>query len=127
MTIAYWCLLIAAIMPVAVVGFAKAGGGYDNNEPRVWMQTLSGKRRRAYAAHINCYEALPFFLAGLFVAKMTNAPAGIVDILAFFYIVMRIGYVIAYFEDRSTLRSVLWSLAFFAVVALFLSGFIPYS
>jgi uncharacterized MAPEG superfamily protein len=58
---------------------------------------------------------------------MTNAPAGIVDILAFFYIVMRIGYVIAYFEDRSTLRSVLWSLAFFAVVALFLSGFIPHS
>ncbi|MFM8700753.1 MAG: MAPEG family protein [Hyphomicrobiales bacterium] len=127
MTIAHWCLLLAAIMPVAVVGFAKAGGDYNNKEPRLWMQSLTGKRRRAYAAHINCYEALPFFLAGLFVAEMTGAPDGAVDILAVFYIIMRIGYVIAYFEDRSTLRSTLWSLAFLAVLALFLSGFIPQS
>lgn len=126
MPIAAWCLLIVAIMPVLVVGYAKAGGNYDNKEPRLWMQTLEGGKRRAYAAHINCFEALPVFLACLFVAVWTDGAPWLVDLLAVLFVVFRIGYVLAYVGDKPALRSSLWSLAYLSALGIFLSGLMPW-
>ncbi len=126
MPIAAWCLLIVAIMPVLVVGYAKAGGGYDNQEPRLWMQTLDGAKRRAYAAHVNCFEALPMFLACLFVAVWTDGSPWLVDLLSVLFVAFRIGYVIAYIADQPALRSSLWTLAYFSALGIFLSGLMPW-
>ena len=51
-TLAYWCVLIVALLPIVCTGIAKAGmfgksrkdGGYDNDNPRAWLarQTLLG-------------------------------------------------------------------------------------
>ena len=126
MPIAAWCLLIVALMPVLVVGYAKAGAGYDNHEPRIWMQSLEGGKRRAYAAHINCFEALPVFLACLFVAVWTDGSPWLVDGLAVSFVALRIGYVVAYIADLPALRSTLWSLAYLAALGIFLSGMMPW-
>ena len=44
-TVAYWCVLIAACLPIVCAGIAKYGafgkprrdGGYDNHSPRDWL------------------------------------------------------------------------------------------
>lgn len=125
MPIAAWCLLIVVLMPVLVVGYAKAGGNYDNQEPRLWMQTLQGAKRRAYAAHINCFEAVPVFLACLFVAVWTDGSPWLVDLLASLFVLFRLGYVMAYITDMPTPRSILWSLAYLCALGMFLSGLAP--
>ena len=126
MPIAAWCLLIVVLMPVLVVGYAKAGGNYDNQEPRLWMQTLQGAKRRAYAAHINCFEAVPVFLACLFVAVWTDGSPWLVDLLASLFVLFRLGYVMAYITDMPTPRSILWSLAYLCALGMFLSGLAPW-
>jgi uncharacterized MAPEG superfamily protein len=60
MTIAYWCVLIAALLPYPIIVFAKAKPGFDNHDPRGWLDNLDGLRGRAYAAHLNSFEALHF-------------------------------------------------------------------
>jgi uncharacterized MAPEG superfamily protein len=44
-TLAYWCVLLAALLPIACAGIAKWGmftqppkqGGFDNANPRAWL------------------------------------------------------------------------------------------
>jgi len=127
MPIAAWCLLIVVIMPIVTVGFAKMGAGYDNSEPRQWMLTLEGSRRRAYAAHINCYEALMVFLSALFIAVWTDGPAELVDALAVIFVLARIGYVAAYIGDKPAARSLVWSVGYVSALAIAFSGLIPHA
>ena len=123
MPIAAWCLLAVTLMPVLVVGYAKSGSRYDNHAPREGLDQLEGAKRRAYYAHLNCFEALPVFIAALFVAVWTEGPQYIVDLLAIGFLLCRILYVFAYITDRASLRSVLWSLAYFCALGLFVSGY----
>ena len=123
MTIAFWCVLIAALFPYAVVGIAKAGGGYDNSDPRNMEIYTTERRRRAHAAHQNCFEAFPFFAAGVFIASLTIdvGQIHVVDALAVGWVALRIVYVACYLGDRSTLRSIVWALALLDNVAIFTS------
>lgn len=123
MPIAAWCLFIVTLMPVLVVGYAKSGGHYDNHAPREGLDRLVGAKRRAYYAHLNCYEALPVFIAALFVAVWTKGPQNMVDALAVGFLLSRILYVFAYITDSATLRSVVWSLAYLCAIGLFISGY----
>ena len=58
LSIAYWCVLIAALLPFVCAylaksrGFGKAvaSGGYDNHEPRAWLARQTGWQARANAA-----------------------------------------------------------------------------
>jgi uncharacterized MAPEG superfamily protein len=56
MTLAYWCVLIAGMMPIATVVIAKFHRGYDNADPRAWLDKQQGMRRRADYAHRNHFE-----------------------------------------------------------------------
>ena len=114
MTIAYQCVLIAALLPYLTVGFAKAGSGYNNARPRESMAELEGYRARAYAAHANGFEAFPFFAAVILMAAQTGADALLVNRLAVVFIVARVLYVVAYIADRPLLRSIVWAIGFFA-------------
>ena len=50
MTITQWCALAARLMPIPIMGAAKASlsrisrreGGYDNADPRGWEAKLTG-------------------------------------------------------------------------------------
>jgi uncharacterized MAPEG superfamily protein len=130
-TIAYWCVLVMALLPVVCAGIAKSGmmrtppgeGGYDNADPRSWLLRQTDWRARANNAQANTFEALPFFFAAVIIAHQSQAAQGRVDLLAVVFVVLRVAYVAAYVTDKANLRSVIWTLALLANVALLFAGF----
>jgi uncharacterized MAPEG superfamily protein len=121
MTIAEFCLPASVILTILSIVPAKLSGArdYDNGNPRDPAFYTPGLRARAQGAHLNGYEAFPFFAAAVLVAEMRHAPQGIVDTLAVVFILVRIIYVLLYLGDRPTLRSVVWSVGFFFNLAIF--------
>lgn len=123
MSIALWCVLFAAILPVLTVGFAKRSGmGYDNNDPRGWALKLEGTRKRAHAAHHNSYEFFPFFAVAVIIAEWKGGGGTLANSLALIAIAARLAYTGFYMADKATLRSLAWIVAWFCTVALFVSG-----
>jgi uncharacterized MAPEG superfamily protein len=123
MTVAYWCVLIAAVIPLIAIVIAKAGGErYNNRHPRVWLDKQQGYRARAAAAQSNSFEAFPFFAAAVIIAHLTNAPQGRLDLLAIVFVVARIVYVVCYLADWHWARSLVWTIGFVTCVVIFLSG-----
>jgi len=124
MTTAYWCVLVAALLPIVWAGVAKAGGGqrYDNASPREFLASLQGYRQRANWAQQNSYETYPFFVAGVLIASLAGAPQPTIDALAVAFVIARVLYGICYIADRSTLRSLSWLAAFGCVIGLFVAA-----
>ncbi len=123
MTIAYWCVLVAAILPLIAIGVAKVGGErYNNRHPRVWLSKQQGYRARAAAAESNSFEAFPFFAAAVIIAHLTNAPQGRIDLLAIAFVLARVAYVTCYLADWHWARSLVWFVGYLACIAIFVSG-----
>ena len=122
MTIAFWCVLIAGCMPLVAVGIAKWDKRYDNNAPRDWLARQEGAKKRAYAAHLNSFEAFPFFAAAVVIASIAQAPTSIIDGLAVLFIMARIIYIWCYITDKASMRSLVWMVGFGATVALFITA-----
>lgn len=123
MTIAFWCVLAAAVMPLvftAVAKFGEGGKGFTNRKPRLFQQNLEGYRARAHWAHLNSLEAFPPFAAGVVIAQFLHAPQGRIDLLALAFIALRLVYGALYIADKAALRSLVWALGFFCVVGLFI-------
>lgn len=126
LTVAYWCVLVASLLPIVCAGLAKWGmfgtpkrqGGYDNNHPRAWLAKQTDWRARANAAQANSFEALPFFIGAVIIAHQLGASQLRLDVLAFLYIVLRLLYIMMYVADLAMLRSVLWTLALVANIAI---------
>ncbi|MDQ3261757.1 MAG: MAPEG family protein [Pseudomonadota bacterium] len=122
MTLAYWCVLIAALLPYFTVMIAKSNQGFDNHDPRAWLGRLGGRPARAHAAHLNAFEAFPFFAAAVIIAHQLHAYQGWINALAALFIVARIGYVACYLADLATLRSLVWVVGIGLNIAIFLLG-----
>ena len=118
MTIAIWCILIAAILPYVAFSFVK---GLDPNAPRLEVGRLAGQSIRAYGAHLNALETFPFFAAAVLVAHVVGGPSRVVDALAVVYILLRIGHMAAYVAGRQPLRSATFGLAALCAIAIFVS------
>ncbi len=123
MTIAELCLLAAVVLTIASIGPAKFSGArdYDNGNPRDPKFYTPGLRARAQGAHLNGFEAFPFFAASVLLAEMRGVAQGTVDTLAVAFIAARIVYVLLYLGNRPTLRSLVWSVALLFNVLIFLS------
>ncbi len=90
MTIAYWCILIAALLPYAWVAIAKAGPRYDNRDPRAWMAKQDNPRaHRAYSAQLNAFEAFAPFAAGVLMAQFAGVDPQRIAWLAIAFIALR--------------------------------------
>lgn len=119
LTVAYWAVLVAALLPIACAGLAKWGmfgvprrlGGYDNHDPRAWLARQTDWRARANAAQANSFEALPFFIGAVIIAHQLQAHQTRLDLMAFLYVTLRMVYILLYVADLATLRSVVWVLA----------------
>ncbi|MBU0588586.1 MAG: MAPEG family protein [Gammaproteobacteria bacterium] len=130
-SLAYWCVLIAAILPIVCAGIAKSGmfnkprkdGGYDNDNPRLWLARQTDWRARANAAQANSFEALPFFIGAVIIAQQLGAHQSRLDILAFVWIVLRVMYVMMYVSGLSTVRSLIWTLALLVNIAILFLGY----
>jgi uncharacterized MAPEG superfamily protein len=109
-SVAYWCVLVAAVLPYVWVGLAKAGGrGYDNHDPRGWMARQAEPRRlRANAAQLNAFEALPAFVAGVALAALADVDETRVALLAIVFVAARVLHGIFYIADLASLRSLAW-------------------
>jgi uncharacterized MAPEG superfamily protein len=118
MTIAIWCILIAATLPYVAFSFVK---GIDPNQPRSHAGDLTGRSMRAYGAHLNGLETFPRFAAAVIVAHMVGGPSRIADVLAVVYLLLRIGHMAAYIAGRQPLRSAAFGVAQLMAVALFVS------
>lgn len=125
MTIANWCVVAAAVLPVLTVGMAKAAsrgsrknGGYDNHNPRQWEERLEGWKQRAVAAQNNGFEALPLFIAAVLMAQQAHADQGKIDTLAAAFVLIRVLYVAIYLKDWATLRSLVWAAGVGVCIAL---------
>jgi uncharacterized MAPEG superfamily protein len=119
MTTAFWCVLIAGLLPYLATGIAKSGGGYDNREPREWLARQTGRRSRANAAQKNSFEAFPFFAAAVCIAALAHADQVRVDHAAELFVTARLIYIFAYIFDYPLLRSIVWMIGIGSVVALF--------
>ncbi len=120
MTIAYWCVLAAALLPYAFTGLAKfTGGKFNNKRPREWLDQLEGWRQRANWTQLNGFEAFPPFAAAVIVAHLLQAPQGTVDKLAMAFIGLRVLYGVCYLANWHWQRSLVWFASFGCVVALF--------
>jgi len=121
--IAFYCVLIAGLMPYLWTLVAKVRGRrFDNANVRTWQAGLTGLPLRAHAAHLNSFEAFPLFAAAVIVASLTGADRGRVDMLSVAFISLRLLFGILYLADKATLRSVVWLAGMVCVVMIFLSG-----
>ena len=119
MTLAFWCVLVAALLPLIWTGIAKFSGRYDNHKPREYLEQSTGYRLRAHWAQLNSYEAFPPFAAGVIIAHLAGADPLWSDRLAVAFIVFRVLYGVTYLKDWATARSLVWLGGLGAVVGLF--------
>ena len=130
-TVAYWCVLAAALLPLACAYLAKSKGfgkprregGFDNNNPRAWLARQADWQGRANAAQANTFEALPFFIGAVIIAHQLGAPQTMLDILALLFVTLRVIYVAMYVADLATVRSAIWALALLVNIAILFIGY----
>lgn len=121
MTIAYWCVLIAAIMPIVWAGVAKSQR-FNNNAPREYLSALQGWRKRANWAQQNSWEAFAPFAAAVIIAHLAGAKQHTIDLLAFGFVVARIAYGLLYLADLAPWRTAAWLAGFGCVIGLFIAA-----
>ncbi len=105
-TLAYWCVLAAALLPIVCAGIAKWGmfgkprrdGGFDNDNPRAWVGAV------VIAHQLGAYQAR-------------------LDLLAFVFVVLRLVFIMLYVANLANLRSLVWLLAFGVNVAILFAGY----
>ena len=124
MTLAYWCVLIAIVLPYLATVVAKAvSGGFSprhNHDPRALLDTLEGVGRRANNAQLNGFEVTPAFAAAVIIAHLAGgAEQGLLDQLAITFVISRILYLLCYLADWAALRSLMWFVGMGMIAALF--------
>jgi len=123
MTIAYWCVLFAALMPIVWSGVAKANGsGFDNARPRVYLAAVQGWRQRANWAQQNAWEAFAPFAAGVLVATEVGVAQTTIDALAGTFMITRLLHGAFYITDKPTLRSLVYMVGLLCTVGFFIAG-----
>ncbi|HWI80544.1 MAPEG family protein [Ramlibacter sp.] len=130
-TVAYWCVLLAALLPYVCAMLAKSGGfrrprsqgGYDNNDPRGWLARQTDWHARANGAQANSFEALPLFIGAVIIAHQLGAAQTTLDILAVLFVTLRVIYIAMYVAGLPTVRSAVWGVAFLVNVFILFLGY----
>jgi uncharacterized MAPEG superfamily protein len=130
-SVAYWCVLIAALLPLGCAWLAKSQGmgkprsqgGYDNHDPRGWLARQRDWQARANAAQSNSFEALPLFIGAVIIAHQLGAPQVRVDILAVLFVTLRMVYIAMYVAGLPTIRSAIWALALAVNIGILFAGY----
>ncbi len=126
MTVPFWCLFIAVLIPVLLAGVggyfkSQQFGEVDNRNPRAQAAQLTGSGARAMAAQSNAWEALAVFAPAVIVNHLAGGGPGTAAILAYIWVGARIVHAGAYLADLATLRSLAFGVAMVCAVALFLA------
>jgi uncharacterized MAPEG superfamily protein len=125
MTIPFWCLFGAVLLPYVWFGFAapfrakQFGKALDNHTPRAQERELLGRASRAQGAHTNSLEALAYFGPAVLVAHLAHADAEWSARLAVAFIACRVLHGAAYMGDRPPLRTLFFAFGLLASIGLF--------
>ena len=120
-SIAYWCVLVSALLPYVWTTVAKSSGArYDNRDPRGWVaRQTNPKVQRANSAQLNAFEAFAPFAAGVVLAQIAGVAASTIAWLAIAFVVFRLLHGIVYTAGmKHSLRSLVWFGGFLCVAAL---------
>ena len=120
MSVAYWCILVAAILPYVFTVIAKRSGErYDNRDPRGWLSRQQNPVSiGANAAQLNAFEAFAPFAAAVLMAQLAGVDGGLVSLLALAFVGFRVLHGILYLAGRHLLRSAAWAGGYLCVLAL---------
>jgi uncharacterized MAPEG superfamily protein len=91
MTIAFWCVFVAVLLPYVPLGLSARL--LDPKLPRKNVPKLEGLPARAYGAHLNAFEAFPPFAAAVIISHIVEGASATVNWLAVLFIVARLGHV----------------------------------
>jgi uncharacterized MAPEG superfamily protein len=119
--LAYWCVLIVALLPYLWTSVARASAGkrYDNRNPRGWQAEQTNARSQwAHAAQLNGFEAFPLITAGVLMAQVAGVGPTTVAALALIILAARIAHGLAYIAGKASLRSAVWFIGFGCTLAL---------
>ena len=121
MTITAWCVLVVLLAPyfLSLAARSKVSRSKYVDDPRAYSDSLTGWHRRAHLAHLNAFEAVPGFVAGVMVAEFAHAPRTYVDALALAFVVFRALHAACYIGNKPMLRSHAWRLGIVCVIGLF--------
>jgi uncharacterized MAPEG superfamily protein len=129
MTIAFWCVLVGALLPYVAFGIARnRGRGPDgkrlrnNRDPRDFPYRIAGLPKRAWDAQLNAFESLPGFAAAVIIAHLASAPQIQIDILASAWVLARIAHLAFYLTDKDRLRTSAQIISLACVLALFIGA-----
>ena len=120
MAVAFWCLLVAILMPPTFAAIAKASADerYNNRSPRDFLARQSGLSQRADWAQRNSFEILPAFVAGVFAAIAAGVDEQWLARLSVVFIATRVLYGVCYLKNWASLRSLCWFAGFFCCLGL---------
>src|SRR5699024_5121064 len=124
MTVAYWCVLVAFMLPYLYTMLAKAGSvGFaptNNHDQRAYLAPSQGMAKRAHNAQQNGFESTPAFAAAVIIAHLVaGAEQGLLDQLAIAFVVSRVLYTLCYVADWALLRSLVWFVGLGLIISLF--------
>ncbi|NVK36544.1 MAG: MAPEG family protein [Gammaproteobacteria bacterium] len=122
MTIAYWCVFAAILLPLLFTALAKFTGNYGpraNLAPREFLDGLDGFRKRANWAQLNTHESIPAFMAAVIIAHQMQGDQSMIDALAVSYIILRIVYGFLYMANKGLPRTIVWTAALLCTLAQF--------
>lgn len=130
MTVAFWCVLIAILLPLICSVIAKVSSGKfrpgHNHDPRDFLDRLEGLPRRAHAAQLNGFEVLPGFAAAVIIAHIAgNAQLVTIDVLAVLFITSRLLFIIFYLADLAVMRSIAFLVGLGLIIGLFVASAVP--
>jgi uncharacterized MAPEG superfamily protein len=84
---------------------------------------IAGRLERASR---NFTETFAFYAAAIFIVHATRSETEATSWLAWTYVAARIAYLIAYSTGVFLLRSLIWNVASFAILALLLAPLVPF-
>jgi uncharacterized MAPEG superfamily protein len=117
MTIAFWCVLAAAILPYVPFGLVK---GLDPKVPRAAAKDLTGLGARAYGAHLNAFEAFPPFAAAVIISHLTLGTNTWSNVLALLFLIARAAHMGFYLADQQPPRSAAFFVGLLIVIVMFI-------
>ena len=120
MTVAFWCVFVAALLPYVPVGLSQRF--LDPRMPRKGVPNLEGTAARAYGAHLNAFEAFPPFAAAVIISHVVHGPSALVDWLAVLFIVARLAHMGFYLADRQPPRTASFFLGLIVVIVIFVQA-----
>ena len=125
--ISMWCVFAAFMLIYlprlpAIRATLTAEGHVDIANPRLQQARLSGLAGRAQAAHLNSVEAFAPFAAAVWVAHYAGVDGTLRDGLGLIFVAARFGFIACYLADLNPWRTVVWSVGFAAVIALFVAA-----